>query len=50
MSEREQTIRDMGEFSARISRCYKEMENMLDSLKESLDKVIARFDKYFGKE
>ena len=50
MSEREQSIRDIEEYMVRFRRCHEDMENMLDSLRESFDKLFSRFDIYFGKE
>ena len=50
MSEKKQSIRDIEEFSIKIGQCYKDVECALDSLKESLDKLNSRLDKYFGKE
>ena len=50
MSEKKENIIDIENFSKIIRQYYKEIEKMYDSLKESLDEVNARLDKYFGKE
>ena len=49
MSERRQFIRDIEKYSIAIRRCYKDINNTLDSLKENFDELFSRFDKHFGK-